>query len=144
MTAEICSRARACRLSSPLSNRSFRDGSSRDWCNSSRHSSFTSWNHRGGEFHSGKQCNPLLRLLDAPSHASVIVCVWLHMCAYASAYMCIWMCLYLCVHCGFIFVYICICVFIFVSMCVYMCYYICAYMYLCSCTYICVCICMCF
>lgn len=144
MTAEICSRARACRLSSPLSNRSFRDGSSRDWRNSSRHSSFTPWNHRGGEFHSGKQCNPVLNLLDAPSHACYCVCVvtyvWLCFCIYVY----IWMCLYLCVHCGFIFVYICICVFIFVSMCIYMCCYICAYMYLCSCTYICVRICTCF
>lgn len=47
VTAEICSRAMACRLSSPLSRRSFRDGSRRDWCSSSRHSSFTPWDHMG-------------------------------------------------------------------------------------------------
>lgn len=158
MTAEICSRARACRLSSPLSNRSFRDGSSSDWLNSSRHSSFTPWNHRGGEFHSGKQCNPVLNLLDAPSHASVIVCVWLHMCGYASAYMCVYGCVYICV-CTvdlylFIYVYVClylflcasICVVIFVHICIYVVVLIFVYVYVCVfrlCVYGCVYVCMC-
>lgn len=44
--AVMCSSATSRRLSSWLSRRSFRAGSSRDWLSSSEHSSFTPWNHK--------------------------------------------------------------------------------------------------